>query len=244
MHAISASIVAVLLAVPAAAQYDLGLAVGGMHTELHVKQSDEDNTYAWVSDVGRWSGSASVFYRERYSEHVDLGLDLTWAHRSFSAGYSHASPGSSEGFAAHAEIDQLYLGIKPEVRLDTGRLAVVRFGIMAGFLVGGRVTGTADATHVGGGGYHYTDTDLKNHFGGDLRFAFGFGFRVPLGGRWAMTIDPEASIAFSSMMRSPDAGLRGTDLGLRIGLSRRSAGRALSKLITPPPRDPAHWPEW
>ncbi len=160
---------------------------------------------------------------------MDLGFDLTLAHRSFSASYGEGGMGGGFTKYAHAELDQLYFGVKPEVRMDAKRSAVVRFGIMAGFRVGGSARGTYSSY----GGYGYTwnnDAGFTHDFSADLRFAFGFGFRLPVGERWAITIDPEATIAFTSML-AQGAGMRGSDIGLRIGLSRRSNGKSLSSLF-------------
>ena len=220
-----------LIALPATVcgQFDYGISVGGVLTELHAKDSDDPHLTSSVWNVSRTTISASAFYRERYSDFVDLGVELSLAHRSFNASYDEIGLGGGLDKTVRAEFDQLYIGVKPEVRMDAKRSAVVRFGMMAGF----RVAGSAKGTYSSYGGYGNAlnkDADLKGDFGGDLRFAFGFGLRAPVGERWAITIDPEATIAFTSMLKK-SAGMRGSDIGLRIGLSRRSNRKSLSSLF-------------
>lgn len=199
------------------------------------------DSHVW--NVGRAAFSASVFYRERYSGFADLGFDLTLAHRSFNASYSDGGLGGGSSTAARAELDQLYIGVKPEVRLDAKRSAVVHFGFMAGFLVGGSAKGTSSSWSAAGPGSRNEDADLTNNFGGDLRFAFGLGFRVPVSDRWVITIDPEWTIAFTTMLRQP-AGMRGSDIGMRIGLSRLSNGRSLTSFIKDGGKDRKAEPIW
>ncbi len=221
-----------LITLPASVfgQFDYGISIGGVLTELHAKSSDNPHITARVGNVGRTAFSASAFYRERYSAFVDLGVDLTLAHRSFNASYSESGLGGGMDKTVRAELDQLYIGVKPEIRMDAKRNAVVRFGFMMGFRVGGSARGAFSTWSVTGQGNRINDADLTRDFGGDLRFAFGFGFRAPVGEQWAITIDPEATIAFTSMLNQ-GAGMRGSDIGLRIGLSRRSKGKPLSSLF-------------
>lgn len=164
-------------------------------------------------------------------------------HRSFNATYSDGGLGGGANRAVRAELDLLYFGVKPEVRMDVKRSAVVRFGVMMGFLVGGSAKGTFSTWSIAGQGTRNNDADLTRDFGGDFRFAFGFGFRATLGERWAITIDPEASIALTSIL-DEGAGMRGSDIGLCIGLSRRSKGRALTELFKVSPPDPSVDPSW
>lgn len=221
---------AVALSVSACAQFDHGFSVGGVISELHAKANDDPHVNTSVGSVERTTFSASVFYRERYSDFVDLGFDLSFAHRSFDVSYGESGLGGGMSNTVRANLDQLYIGVKPEVRLDAKRAAVMRFGIMGGFLVGGSAKGTSSTWSAIGQGTLNNDADLTRDFGGDIRFAFGFGFRVPLGERWSITIDPEATVALSSMLKQ-SPGIRGSDIGLRIGLSRRSNARSLSALF-------------
>jgi hypothetical protein len=242
MRNIGTIILLVVLPRTAWSQFDYGITAGGVLTELHAKISDDPHLTTSVEDVSRAAFSASLFYRERYSDFVDLGFDLALAHRSFNAKYGVGGLAGSTSSSVRAELDQLYFGVKPEVRMDAKRSAVVRFGVMAGFRIGG----SAKGTYLNSGGYGNTlnhEADLIRDFGGDFRFAFGFGFRIPLGDRWAISIDPEATMAFSSMLNE-GAGMRGTDMGLRIGLSRRSMDRALTELFKAPPPDPSGGPSW
>lgn len=243
MRTIIAFFFAGWIAGPASAQFDYGVSVGAVLVQMRAFVDDDQHVSTWVSDVGRTAFSASAFYRERYSDFVDLGFDLTLAHQSFRAGYGYAGLGGGHSRTAYVAIDQLYIGIKPEVRMDAKRSAVVRFGLLAGITVGGSARGTSTSWSNGGPYTRNEDADLFNDFGSDLRFAFGFGFRIPLGGLWAITIDPEASVGLSSILY--DAGTnRGSDVGLRVGLSRRCKAKALTSLFKVPPRDPAATPEW
>ena len=230
MRDLTLFILAFLLSGSACGQFDYGFSAGAVLTELHAKNSDDPHITAQVGSVSRTTISASTFYRERYSAFVDLGVDLSFAHRSFRASYSESGLGGGVFRYARAELDQLYIGVKPEIRMDAKRSAVVRFGLMAGFLVGGSAKGATSSWSAGGQGFQNDDADLLRDFTGDLRFAFGFGFRAPVGDRWAITIDPEATIAFTSMLKR-EPGMRGSDIGLRIGLSRRSNGMSLSSLL-------------
>ncbi len=214
----------------ASAQFDYGVSAGGVLTELHAKDMDNPHVTSEVWNVGRTAFSAAAFYRERYSDFVDLGFDLLLAHRSFNTDYSEGGLGGGVDKTARAELDLLYIGVKPEVRLDAKRYVVVRFGLMAGMLVGGSAKGTSRIWSVMGQGSLNNEADLTRDFSGDFRFAFGFGFRAPVGERWAITFDPEATIALTSML-TMGAGMRGSDIGLRIGLSRRSNGKSLSALF-------------
>ena len=243
MRILAALIVSGLAAFPVSAQFDYGLSAGGALPKLWVVGMDDFHASASVGDVGRTAFSASAFYRERYSDFVDLGIDLVLAHQSFSIQYGYTGLGGSTNKAARAELDRLYLGLKPEVRMDAKRMAVVRFGLMAGFRAGGSARGTSFTWGAMGPGTKHDDADLADDFSGDLRFAFGFGFRIPLGDRWAVTIDPEATFGLTSLVRSY-ASVRGSDISLRIGLSRRSTWRALTALFKAPPRDPGAAPAW
>ena len=243
MRTIIAFFFAGWIAGPASAQFDYGVSVGAVLVQMRAFVDDDQHVSTWVSDVGRTAFSASAFYRERYSDFVDLGFDLTFARQSFRAGYSYAGLAGGHSRTAHVAIDQLYIGIKPEVRMDAKRMAVVRFGLLAGITVGGSARGTSTSWSNGGPYTRNDDADLINDFGGDLRFAFGFGFRVPVGDHWVITIDPEATIGLTSMLYA-DGTIRGSDVGLRVGLSRRSKGKALTSLFKVPPRDPGAGLEW
>ena len=238
-------ILPLVLTLPASlfGQFDYGISGGAVLTELRIKESDNPYATSSIGSVGRPTFSASAFYRERYSDFVDLSFDLTLVHHSFDVAYREGGHGGGYSKRAHADLDQLYLGVKPEVRMDAKRIAVVRFGIMAGFLVGGWAKGTSSIWDYTGQGVNNDDALLKSDFGGDFRFAFGFGFRAPVGDRWAVTIDPEATVAFSSMLKK-GANMRGSDLGLRIGLSRRSSGKSLTSLIKIRPPGPSKEPIW
>lgn len=243
MRTVIALLISGWIVAPASAQFDYGVSAGGALNRMHAFVGDDPHISAWVSDVGFTALSASVFYRERYSDFVDLGLDATLIHQSFTAGYTYSALGGGSSRTAHVELDQLYIGIKPEVRMDAKRSAVVRFGLSAGIRVGGSARGSMSTWSANGSYARNEDADLRRDFGNDLRFAFGFGFRIPAGAQWAVTIDPEATIGLTSMLHA-DGTIRGSDFGLRVGLSRRCKGRALTSLFKVPPRDPGAGPEW
>ena len=243
MRTIVAFFISGLVVTPAWAQFDYGVSAGGVLLQIRAFESDGPHISTSVSDVERMAFSASAFYRERYSDFVDLGLEATLAHQSFRAGYGSSGLGGGSSRSARVEIDQLYLGIKPEVRMDAKRMAVVRFGFMAGLRVGGSARGASSTWSIASPGTRNDDADLTSDFGGDFRFAFGFGFRVPVGESWAVTIDPEATIGFTSILHA-EGTIRGSDIGLRVGLSRRSKGKALTSMFKVPPHDPAAGPEW
>lgn len=229
---------------PASAQFDYGVSAGGALNRMRAFVDDDMHVSTWVSNVGFTALCASAFYRERYSDFVDLGLDATIIHQSFTAGYTYSALGGGSSRRAHAELDQLYIGIKPEVRMDAKRSAVVRFGLSAGIRVGGSAQGSMSTWSANGSFTRNEDADLRRDFGNDLRFAFGFGFRIPAGAQWAVTIDPEATIGLTSMLRAAGSTIHGSDFGLRVGLSRRCKGRALTSLFKVPPRDPGAGVEW
>lgn len=87
---------AAVTALPAYAQFNYGVGAGGVLTKLWVVESDDSHEAAWAGR-GYYRSSLSAFHRERYSDFVDLGLDITLVHRDFSAGYSHTA---SEGETA------------------------------------------------------------------------------------------------------------------------------------------------
>lgn len=228
---------------PAMAQFDLGISTGAVHNSLWVPPIDDPHASAWVGNVTGFTWSSSIFYRERYSSFVDLGVDLTLAHRSFSAGFRGGGLGSGFTSNAHVDMDQLYIGVKPEVHTDAKGFCVVRFGLMAGISSWGHAPGSTSGWSVAGPGTYKPSADLIHKFGGDLRFAFGLGLRFAAGTQWAITIDPESTFGLSSMLFD-EARIRGSDIGLRVGLCRRFKGKALTELFKVPPRDPKAGAEW
>ena len=220
----------VVLPAAAEAQFDYGISAGGMFTELHARPSTDPHVTSTIGYVDHAAFSASAYYRERYSEYVNLGVDLTLVHRSFGGTYANGGLGGGYTRYWHGELDQLYVGLKPEVRLDTKRFAVLRFGVMAGFRVGGHVRGNSSTWSIFGTPGSEPESDFTSLFGGDLRFVFGVGLRFPIGEHWAITLDPEANVAVTSMLKD-SGGYRGSDIGLRIGFSRCSQGKSLSRLF-------------
>lgn len=72
MHTYLSVVLAFALPVTVCGQFDYGISAGGVLTELHAKDSDYPRLTSSVGDVSRTAFSASVFYRERYSEFVTL----------------------------------------------------------------------------------------------------------------------------------------------------------------------------
>lgn len=166
---------------PAMAQYDYGVSGGGVLTSLWPKYNDSPHEQVVLGDMGRTSFSAAVFYRERYSDFVDLGFDVSVAHRSFSVQYSTSGLGGGTTKTARVEMDHLYIGVKPEVRMDAKRSAVVRFGLMGGFRVGSVKNGSVRTWSAAGSYTYKNDVDLSRDFGGDLRLAFAATSACALG---------------------------------------------------------------
>ncbi len=234
---------AALVTAPANAQFDVGVSAGWALVQLRAVESDDPHLSTTVDDIGRTAFTASAFYRERYSDFVDLGLELVFLRQSFNAGYGYSGLGGGHAATAHVELDQIHIGVKPEVRMDAKRMAVVRFGLHAGMRIGGSARGSTYTWSMAGPGTRNDAADLIGDFGGDFRFAFGFGFRIPAGQRWAITIDPEATFGLTSLLHA-QGNILGSNLGLRVGLSRRSQSKALTGLFKAPPRNPDEGPAW
>ena len=201
-----------------------------MFEHLYAKDDGNPHTTTDVRSVADLTWSATAFYRDQSTSRVNLGFDLSLVHRTFQVDYGNGGLGGGYMRSASVELDQLYVGLKPEVHLNSKRNAVFRFGLMAGFLVAGKANGSTEAWSMGNPNTLSGNEDFMDDFRGDYRAAFGFGFRAAMGTRWAITFDPEATIALSSMLKEGD-GLRGWDFGLSIGLSRRSPGKGLSALF-------------
>lgn len=229
MRILSSVLLILMLSTSGSGQFDLGVSVGGVFDDHIAGSTDDPHNTLTIQRAGDLAFSASAFYREATGDRLHFGLDLCYAHRSFDMDYSTGGLGGSYYRSAHVDIDQLYAGVKPELALAARRWIVLRFGVMAGFRVGGSAKGTT-SLH---GGYGHTilyDLDLTRDFAGDFRFAFGFGLRIPAGDRLALTLDPEITVALSSMLKEAGA-IGGHDAGLRIGLSRRSNGPSLTQLL-------------
>ncbi len=212
---------------PAMAQFDYGLSAGGVLTNLWASDSDSPHDKADINNVTPVVLTATAFYREQSAPRVNFGVDLTYIHRAFDAALYAGGLGGGSTRVGHVEMDQLYFGLKPEVRMDAKGHAVVRFGAMAGFLVGGSTVGyvhTMEALP----GMQYGTLDFQKDFKSDMRLAFGFGLKVPLGGHWAFSIDPEATFAITSMLKDRESRSHGIDLGLRVGLVRQSKAKGFT----------------
>ena len=123
-----------------AAQFDLGASIGVFQYDLRSKESD-GHAYARFSELSNPGLTASIFYRERSSAQLDLGVEIQYTRRSFTTTYSHGSLAGSVGASDNVELHLIHLTITPELRLNPTRTAVMRLGPQVGFLVAGSMTG-------------------------------------------------------------------------------------------------------
>lgn len=222
--------------VPLAAQFDLGVSFGMFHESLRSKES-EGHAYVRFSDLSNPGPTASVFYRERSSDQLDLGVEVQYTRSVFTAIYSDGSVAGSVGASGEVELHLIHLTITPELRLNPSRTAVMRFGPQIGFLVDGSMTGYAWNSFP----YQGSRTELQNapasDFKGDVRVLFGLGLRSSATARVAVSFDPYFSASITSLLRQ-DPGAFSSEYGIRIGLVRRCKGRTLTQLISPPAQGP------
>lgn len=241
MRAFAISFVPLFLPLAVFGQFVVGVSAGAFRQKLIGRADDASHDFTDVDQVVSPVFTASAFYRERYCANVDLGLELTFVHRSFSAYYGSYGLAGTRFRSVHAELDQLYLCITPEVHLNASGNSVVRFGVMSGVRIGGSAEGESYSSGVIGNDRHAINA--TNDFGGDLRLVFGFGFRLPLGDRWSVSLDPYSNTAITSMLKSA-SGIRGTDVGLRIGLGRRFFGKPVTKWLAANTPDLPPGPNW
>ncbi len=226
VHRASFIIVLVGSCCVAKAQYDVGVSVGLYRQWLREAPGGDDHYFGSYDDYQNPSLSAGFIYRETSAPHVNFAGELRFLRRSFRVNQGYGGLGGSNSQSIHADLDLLYINILPEVRLDGKGLAVLNFGPMIGVLLGGRVTGSA-YDHVGG---TIETTTFQNApptmFKGDLRFAFGFGLREVSVKTVALSMDAGFNLAFASLLKDKP-GSRGSDLELRVAMSRRVQRKAL-----------------
>ena len=220
------------------AQYEVGASFGLYHDALQGRRS-EGYSYAEFDDLPVISLVASIHYRERCSSRTDLGVELQFVRKSFSVLAREGGLAGSSGIDADVSLYLMHLNITPEVKMNESGSIRLRFGPQFGFKLGGSVTGQKWVSYP----FNYsTDTlarsapsDLK----GDIRFLFGMGFRSNALSKWAVTCDPYYSVAIGSILKIRP-GAKGSDLGIKIGLTKRVDRRTLTQWIdkrmpTPPP---------
>ncbi|MCB0773033.1 MAG: hypothetical protein KDB93_06640 [Flavobacteriales bacterium] len=205
------------------AQYDIGAAAGGVLTFMSDGGHISPHQFARVDYVDAGTFSAAVFFRTRKARRVNPALDLVWSRRSFRASYGQRHGGGGTTKRASADLDQLYVGIVPELALDSGRRSVFRLGMRAGICTDARAQGTV-STWSNDGEHALADgQDLGADFRGDLRVVLGFGYRLPWGARWAVHVDPELTYGIGSLLKDDWGRLHGWDVGLRVGIARAFA---------------------
>ena len=125
-------------------------------------------------------------------------------------------------------MDLLHWAIIPQVNLSASKRAVIRFGLMQGILLRGRITGR-EWNHVGGANYDRTfENEPTKDFSGDLRLFLGFGFELPMGEQACVLFDPYFSPALGSLLKVEPRS-KGMEWGLRIGLALQMPGTTISE---------------
>lgn len=224
------------------AQFDVGGSFGSNLVDIRGRSSS-GNEYARFSDIARPGWTASLFYREKVASHTNLGLELLWHRQEFHCYYFSGGLAGGEVSNVHVVLHTLNVAILPEVRLGASSEALIRFGVLGGFRVAGSKTGTWSSSGIWGSQVKYFRDSTPKEFGGDLRVVMGFGFRVPMGAHSAVTIDPYGAYGFSSMLKE-SPGSRTTEVGIRLGWSRRIAGGTLSQWVNKRTPTPPPGPNW
>lgn len=222
-RAILALFFAWAVACGAHAQYDLGLAAGGVLNFMAGDHSGSPHQYARVDYVDAGTCSASVFFKARTARRINPALDLMWVRRSFRVSYGQSGLGGGATRRAHADLDQLYAGLVPELALDSTRRSVFRLGVRAGLYTDAKATGTISTWDSSGEHGEVAAQDLGPDFRSDLRLVLGFGYRLPWGARWAVQFDPELTYGFGSLLKDDWGRLHGWDVGLHVGVARAFA---------------------
>ena len=206
--------------------YLIGATGGGMLFELRSRPSDGHASASFDPGPGPFR-TASIFYREQRFEHVDLGLELIYTRKEFEVRYGVGGLAGSYGVEGYVELDLLHLAIIPHVYLSKSKRVVIRFGLMQGILLRGRITGR-EWNHVGWTNYDRTfENEPTKDFGGDLRLFLGSGFEVPMGERIRLVVDPYFSQAIGSLLKEEPRS-KGMEWGLRIGLALHMRGITIS----------------
>ena len=209
------------------AQYLIGASGGGMLFELRSRPSDGHTSASFDPGPGPF-WTASGFYREQHFDHTNLGLELIYTRKEFEVSYSDGGLAGSYGTEGYVELDLLHLAIIPQVSLGASKRAVVRFGLMQGILLRGRISGR-EWYHVGGTNYDRTfEKERTEDFGGDLRLFFGFGFEVAMGERARVLFDPYFTPAITSLLKQEPRS-KGMEWGLRISLALRMPGTTIAE---------------
>jgi hypothetical protein len=202
------------------AQYDVGFGIGAYKQWLREAPVQDDHYYADFDDFESPGLSATVFYRETSKPHVNFTAEVLYLRRSFLVRQGYAGLGSSTSESLQADLDLLYVNVLPEVRMDDNGVAVVRFGPMIGFRVGGRVSGSSYQSSGGNVEATTYENVPATMLKGDLRFHFGIGFRTINTPKVGVSFDANYNLALGSLLKEKP-GSRGSDISITIALFKR-----------------------
>lgn len=198
------------------AQGDIGVGASVYHAQIY-RGNAEEHEFAVPSNVGSPGFGLAVSYSERAGKQLNWYLAGMLTRRSFDIRYGYSGLGGGYSTSAHVDLDLFYTTLAPEFRLDKDGDFLLRIGLMAGWKVGGRMTGASNSWSYGsgstGGGSFVGEpvTDLK----GDFRLLFCFGRRILFGNSGGLIVDPYLNTALGSLLK--DAQTRGMDFGIVLG---------------------------
>jgi hypothetical protein len=129
---------------------------------------------------------------------------------------------------SHVDLDMLHVALLPEIKMGPSGNAVIRFGAMAGGIVGGREHGGLSQYDMFVRDTQEYDRPADEMYRADMRLLLGFGFRVPLGRHVVFSIDPYTSGSITTITRDQVV-LYSRDHGLRFGLAAVLPGRTLTE---------------
>lgn len=198
------------------AQGDLGVGLSVYHGQLY-KATSRDGAYATPTTVGSPGLGVFVCHSESGGAHMNWYLAGLFTRRTFDITYGYAGLGGSYSTTAHVDLDLFYASLAPELKLDSEGHFLMRLGLMAGWKVGGRMTGHRNSWSFGSGsaGNGSFVNEPVRDFKGDLRLLFGFGIRPALADTYGLMIEPYVSSALSSLVK--DGQTRGIDFGVVLG---------------------------
>lgn len=204
--------------------------------ELWSHNPESGRSRATFSSAQSIPWTMDVYYREQGPKAVRFATGLQVVRREFFAKYDGGGLGYGSGKAVDVRLDMLYWNLQPEICVNERGSLVFRLGPQFGWLLRGTMEGRSSTWSQGspGSGPPSSITSelqrrYTSDFKGDIRFLFGFGFRLPLGERTALTIDPYWSTALTSMLDPEVASIsmRGYDAGVMVGMSWQHRGRGL-----------------
>ena len=234
------AVLVTLLSSPLVAQHLVGASVGGHYFTLLGRPSGSHASASFDPGPGPF-WTASFFYRDERYAHTNLGLELIYTRKEFTAHYSNGSLAGSYGTRGFVELDLLHLALVPQVYLSASKRSSIRFGIMNGIVLRGRIRGE-QYHHVAWTHWEkWLDNEPAEDFGGDVRLLFGFSRVFPVGNSWAITADPFYCVALGSLLKE-EPRARGWEAGLRVGFALRRAGLGITGLLdnVPVPSEPGY----